>query len=191
MYSGKRSASGAGGPYDRSAARRCHGPCVWRHSDSSPTGRSARPTASGRGVRGSCAATRARPLSPIRTRQPARRPLTRPLLHPSIICAAPEFFLHESTAVPEPSPAPGDGANIAFARRTSTPGMCGMCISLSECSSLAPVPLRAIHAWSGLLQNSAGERSHERCISRTRGLRKLRPPLQPVERVVKSLARAH
>jgi len=135
--------------------------------------------------------TRARPLSPIRTRQPARRPLTRPLLHPSIICAAPEFFLHESTAVPEPSPAPGDGANIAFARRTSTPGMCGMCISLSECSSLAPVPLRAIHAWSGLLQNSAGERSHERCISRTRGLRKLRPPLQPVERVVKSLARAH
>ena len=134
---------------------------------------------------------RARPLSPIRTRQPARRPLTRPLLHPSIICAAPAFFLHESTAVPEPSPAPGDGANIAFARRTSTPGMCGMCISLSECSSLAPVPLRAIHAWSGLLQNSAGERSHERCISRTRGLRKLRPPLQPVERVVKSLARAH
>lgn len=125
------------------------------------------------------------------TRQPARRPLTRPLLHPSIICAAPAFFLHESTAVPEPSPAPGDGANIAFARRTSTPGMCGMCISLSECSSLAPVPLRAIHAWSGLLQNSAGERSHERCISRTRGLRKLRPPLQPVERVVKSLARAH
>jgi len=164
---------------------------------SSPTGRSARPTASGRGVRGSWAATRARPLSvspmyvPGSRHVDTRRPLTRPLLHPSIICAAPAFFLHESTAAPEPCPAPGDGANIAFARRTSTPGMCGMCTSLSECSSLAPVPLRAIHAWSGLLQNSAGERSHERCVSRTRGLRKLRPPLQPVERVVQSLARAH
>ena len=120
-----------------------------------------------------------------------RRPLTRPLLHPSIICAAPACFLHESTAAPEPCPAPGDGAKIAFARRTSKPGMCGMCTSLSECTSLAPVQLRAMHAWSGLLQNSAGERSHERCVSRTRGLRKLRPPLQPVERVVKSLARAH